>query len=647
VNPKVIVLGGGIAGLSAAHELVERNFDVEVYELLAIPGGKARSFPVPGTGKDGRGDLPGEHGFRFFPRFYRHVTHTMSRIPCGSGTVADNLVDTTRCQLNRNGRFPINLIARSPRTMTDVRAMLDDVSRFLNGDLDLTHDDLRFFGTKVWQIVTSCRERRDAEYEKMAWWKFIGAEERSPAYQKLLGHGITRSLVAAKARQASTKTIGNIFVQLLFDIVTPGPSTDRVLNGPTNDVWINPWRTYLESRGVAYAPGSKAVAVSFDGTRIRSATIKQGGRTITVNGDYFIFALPVEDVIDLITPAMITADPALQSLFTLDDITEWMNGIQIYLTEDVPLARGHSIFVDSPWALTSISQAQFWNETTLSRYGDGTVRGIISVDISEWGEPGLNGKAAKDCTPEDIKAEVWEQLKRSVNYGDHVTLKDEHLHSFSLDPSLSRHEETTANEEPLLVNLVDTWKLRPEAVSKIPNLFLASDYVRTFTDLATMEAANEAARRAVNGLLDAAGSGAPRCSVWQLHEPELFEPWRELDFIRFAQGLPWDDTLVRLGLSFTELADKALQALESGSEEHALTNQKASGLSLPHQALLQFADRQSQAGVMSDLRREGTRLVERVVRLLAMRMAETQGTRLGVAATSAQGRSGRVAILPK
>ena len=53
----------------------------------------------------------------------------------------------------------------------------------------------------------------------------------------------------------------------------------------------------------------------------------------------------------------------------------------------------------------------------------------------------------------------------------------------------------------LLVNLVDTWKLRPEAVSKIPNLFLASDYVRTYTDLATMEAANEAARRAVNGIL--------------------------------------------------------------------------------------------------------------------------------------------------
>lgn len=647
MKPKVIILGGGIAGLSAAHELIERNFDVEVHELLSIPGGKARSFPVPNTGKDGRKDLPGEHGFRFFPRFYRHVIDTMARIPFGpSGNVANNLVDTTRCQLNRYGRFPIDLIARSPRTITDVRALLDNVGRFVNGDLDLTHDDLRFFGSKIWQIVTSCRERRNEEYEKIGWWDFIGAEQRSLAYQKLLGHGITRSLVAAKARTASTKTIGDIFVQLLFDIVTPGPSTDRVLNGPTNDVWIDPWRRYLASRGVAYHLDSKAVAVSFDGQRIRSATLERGGSTVTVQGDYFIFALPVEDVIELITPEMVRADPALSCLFTLDDITEWMNGIQIYLKEDVPLSHGHSIYVDSPWALTSISQPQFWRDTPLSEYGDGTVKGIISVDISEWEEPGLNGKAARDCTPEEIKTEVWEQLKRSVNYGDIAKLKDEQLHSFSLDPSLSRHQGTTANEEPLLVNLVDTWKLRPEAVSKIPNLFLASDYVRTYTDLATMEAANEAARRAVNGILDAAGSVATRCGVWDLYEPEIFAPWRELDLIRFAQGLPWDDTLVRLGLSFTELLGKSIQALEQGSGDATPRAYRADS-PLPVQAALFFLDRQEQPGVTSDLRREATALVERLVRLLAIRLAEERASKQGAATTSGHGGgSGRVEIIP-
>lgn len=636
MSQKVIILGGGIAGLSAAHELVERGFDVAVYELLPIAGGKARSFPVPGSGTAGRRDLPGEHGFRFFPRFYRHVTDTMSRIPYGpGGTVVDNLVDTTRCQLARFGRHTVEVPARFPRTLRDIRVALDDLGRFLGGDLGLSHDDLAFFGSKIWQIVTSCRERRMTDYEKIGWWDFIEAEHRSQAYQKLLGHGITRSLVAAKARSASTKTIGDIFVQLLFDIVMPGPSTDRVLNAPTNDVWIDPWLTYLQAKGVTYHVNSKVRAVTFDGERVRDATVDRGASTIRVNADYFVFAIPVEDVIDLITPEMVKAEPALAHLFTLDDITEWMNGIQIYLTEDVPLAHGHTIYVDSPWAVTSISQAQFWDSVDLAGFGDGTVRGIISVDISEWEEKGLNGKTAKQCTAEEIKAEVWEQLKRSVNYGDTVVLKDEHLHSWGLDPGIRyRADGATLNEEPLLVNLVDTWKLRPEAVTKIPNLFLASDYVRTDTDLATMEAANEAARRAVNGILDASGSDASRCEVWALHEPEIFAPWRELDRIRYMQGLPWDGALVRFGLSLVELVDKAVAGLEGGSEQ--LNVFQPGGFGLP-------------LNVTSDLRRDATSLVEQLVRTLALRLVETEAGGRGAGATAANDSraSGRVQILPR
>jgi hypothetical protein len=70
-------------------------------------------------------------------------------------------------------------------------------------------------------------------------------------------------------------------------------------------------------------------------------------------------------------------------------------------------------------------------------------------------------------------------------------------------------------------------------VTRIPNLYLASDYVRTHTDLATMEGANEAARRAVNGILDASGSAAPRCEIWPLREPAVFGPAKALDRLRW------------------------------------------------------------------------------------------------------------------
>jgi 15-cis-phytoene desaturase len=36
---KVAILGGGVAGLTAAHELSERGFSVEIYEQANVLGG--------------------------------------------------------------------------------------------------------------------------------------------------------------------------------------------------------------------------------------------------------------------------------------------------------------------------------------------------------------------------------------------------------------------------------------------------------------------------------------------------------------------------------------------------------------------------------------------------------------------------------
>jgi NADPH-dependent 2,4-dienoyl-CoA reductase/sulfur reductase-like enzyme len=43
----VVVVGGGVAGLTVAHELGERGFRVTLFDRQAVPGGKARSVRVP------------------------------------------------------------------------------------------------------------------------------------------------------------------------------------------------------------------------------------------------------------------------------------------------------------------------------------------------------------------------------------------------------------------------------------------------------------------------------------------------------------------------------------------------------------------------------------------------------------------------
>src|SRR5437016_6126981 len=246
---RVAVLGGGVAGMSAAHELVERGFDVSVYEKGGVPGGKARSIPVPGSATSARLPLPGEHGFRFFAGFYRHLPDTMKRIPHNGGTVADNLVPTTRFMMARKGKTAITLPDRFPRTIGDIQASMA-FREFLQAGIPV--GEVAFFAERIFQLLTACEERRYAQYDNVDWWTFIGAGERSTAYQQFLADGMTRRFVAARAREMSARTAGYILLQLMFDFAPWGRTMDRLLDGPTNDTWLTPWRQHLEASGVEY-----------------------------------------------------------------------------------------------------------------------------------------------------------------------------------------------------------------------------------------------------------------------------------------------------------------------------------------------------------------------------------------------------------
>jgi len=610
---KVIIMGGGVAGMSAAHELIERGFEVHVYEKHPnIPGGKARSVPViDPDDPSSKNPLPGEHGFRFFPGFYKHVIDTMKRIPYpgNKNGVFDNLVPAPYVMMSRVGREPIILPDRFPKSFKDFEMMINA----FHMDTGLTEEDKSLFISKIWWLVSSCRERRENNFERLGWWEFTEAEGRSKAYQDLLAKGLTRTLVAAKAKSASTKTGGDIFLQLLFNMANPSIATDRILDGPTTERWLNPWLNYLISKGVQYHFLSEVTQIDCDITKKSitgihvSKVIPQEGSYYTWNNiqlessekltaDYYLMAVPVEvaaklligDILkgqsimdftneilknallknaetsidDVISEtigkaAIMQADPALIGIVELSRDVAWMNGIQFFLQEVVNLNQGHIIFPDSPWAITAISQVQFWRNFDITTLADGKVKSVLSVDVSDWDSLGVleydshvNGqsvkikKTARQCTEEEIKKEVWTQMKHALVQNGVPLLRDDMVHTAFIDRDIIFENGTPkTNREPLLVNKVDTWRLRPNSFSWLNNLYFASDYVRTNTDLATMEGANEAARRAVNNIIQASGENHPLCKIWDLHEPWMFSFIRQHDYNRYRKGLKWKEEI--------------------------------------------------------------------------------------------------------
>jgi uncharacterized protein with NAD-binding domain and iron-sulfur cluster len=525
---RVAILGGGVAGLTAAHELAERGFEVVVLEARAIPGGKARSLPVPGSGAGGRADLPAEHGFRFFPGFYQHLPDTMRRIPAGDRTVFEHLTAATRILLAQaGGRNEIVATAHLPASLDDLAVL----SRFLlevMTSLGIPPDEHAWLVDRLLTLLTSCDERRYEQWDLQSWWVYVRAEERSPAFRKFLADGLTRTLVAARAREISARTGGLILAQLVFDLTRAGGRADRVLDAPTNEAWIDPWVAHLKTLGVDLRLSEPVQGLTVSGGRIAGVTTAAG----TVTADHYVAALPVEIMRMLAGPPLRALEPRLNGLDRL--VTRWMNGILFYLDRDVPVVNGHAIYIDSAWALTSISQAQFWTDVDLERYGDGRVRGILSVDVSDWQTPGpRTGKVAARCSRQEIHDEVWGQLTDHLNDGPQPVLDEQHVLSWFLDPAIEFPNPSGAtNSEPLLVNTAGSWVDRPDAVTRIPNLLLAADYVRTNTDLATMEGANEAARRAVNAILATDGR-RDLCRVYKLREPAVLGPARALDALRW------------------------------------------------------------------------------------------------------------------
>lgn len=538
---RVAVLGGGVGGLTAAHELAERGFEVDVYEASDDVGGKARSQSLPGTGAGGRADLPGEHGFRFYPAFYQHVTDTMSRIPVDDhGSVLGRLIASDEAGIAADDDSPIHRFSRRPMSSPgELVATLEEAFATVEAE----EEDLARFAWKTLMYLTTSHARREAEYTERSWWDFIDGDEFSTEFQGYV-RAIPRTMVAMDPKRGAAKTIGDISMQMLLDFGERAHQNDRTMDGPTTDRWLVPWRRHLESMGVRIHTHQPVIGLEVDGGRVSAAVLKGGER---VEADWFVCGLPVEVMMRLVSDELAALDPDLDRLRQADAswLTAWMVGAQYFMREDIPVVRGHVFFPDSPWAVTLISQNQFWSQhgpDFRDRFGDGSVGGVLSVDISDWFavSPATGLSASQTPDRDAVLDEIWRQMKQGLNATGREILRDADVVARHLDSGIvfPGNGAPPINKTPLLVHPPGSARVRPPAATRVENLLIASDYVQTETDLASMEGASEAARMAVNAILDRVGATLPRCQTWTLQEPAVFGAARKLDEELFERGLP-------------------------------------------------------------------------------------------------------------
>lgn len=553
----VLVLGAGVAGLSAAQELIERSFKVTVIEAEETVGGRVRSRMIDG--------LPTEHGFHFVPSFYRHLPNTLSRIPAANSqatdlnrrSIADQLVPNARIVLAREGdsELPFDLNISS---LTDLGAL----SRSFAG-LGLRPTEVAFFMNKFMSLLGEIQRDDDGSLDDVTWWDFIEAETQSKRYQEFFADVAVRFTVAMDPRRASARTIGRIALQFWRASISsfsngsaPKP-VDRVFNGPTSDVWLDPWKEYLVKRGVEFRMSTCVVGLERrnghlskvkceTGTESKLSFVHSDAANSNASDphkfDYCVCALPIQPLAAIFEKSkdVRDADPQFQRIRDLTSSLEWMVGLQFYLNREVAIPRGGLMLRNSPWAITAVSQLPYWSKKnykwsppvakseilrpgwiTQTDASEQPIKTVVSAIVSNWSARGdFQNLTARSCKPDQLGREVWSELKAHFNNRHRLT-SDQHITDDDLVawyPALT-YDETKSrwkNEQRLLLNKVGSRESRPDVTTCLKNFFLAGDYVKTNTDLASMEAANESARLAVNALLEEADSPEMRCHVWPL-----------------------------------------------------------------------------------------------------------------------------------
>ena len=437
---KVIVIGGGVGGLTAAHELAERGFKVHVYESRAAWGGKARTQPVPGTGTTGRRDLPGEHGFRFYPRFYRHVIDTMARTPiagASGGYVDDHLRPSTETAIaliddDTWYRFHRRSTCPTLRHPRGGRAVLPGAWLRRRRCRPVRPQD-----PPVPDVVRRAPARRVRRHV------VVGVPRRRRLLAEVPAplRAVPRTMVAMDAQRGTARTVGAISMQLILDFANSGVATTaRWAARPARCGSTRGWRTCRRS-ACSSTQGETCIGLDVAGGRIDGARFASG---LIAKADHYVLAVPIDAAHGLMTPDLAALDPQCDRLRAANaDQTRVVDGRHpvLPLRGRAARARPHGLPGLAVGADGDLAAAVLARPVGLFRrhYGSGDVGGLISVDVSDWDTQGtFMRKKAKECTPDEIQAEVWGQLKAALNGrgADEQTLTDDLLHSWHLDDDL-------------------------------------------------------------------------------------------------------------------------------------------------------------------------------------------------------------------
>ena len=433
-NSTAIVVGGGLAGMVVSRELALRGWRVTLLERSKRLGGKA--------GSDLKNGHLVEHGYHVFPQWYPNVRFILDRINV-------KLIDFDRYHFLLPGGYPNKVTVLGPSGFLAMWRYI------FNGLLPWYHNLLYIYSV-LDMISRPLSEKKFLDQVSqigLIRGKWYTSESVAEMGQENV---LKASAIPVYDLSAMTaKRIAGYWVRQASPFLS-------ILPGDLQTVFIEPQVRELEALGVEICYDSEVTDVVMREGVAAGVTLSDGTE---LSADAYALCTPFEVTRQWIHDDLYEGDPELGNMHFLE--AQPMSALHLRVQKELPgLPREHVFLHGSYYALSFIDITPHWKSLD-----GGHELSFISSNYSPLN--GVSAEGAKDLLLKEI--------------GEYLPITPADVESWELNPNTN---------VPLFINTIGAWSNRPRAKTKIPNLYLAGDYVKNAIDLACMEGAVSAALEA-------------------------------------------------------------------------------------------------------------------------------------------------------
>ncbi|WP_394821265.1 FAD-dependent oxidoreductase [Pendulispora albinea] len=481
-----IVLGAGVAGLTAAYELTKRGCTVTVVEAAPFAGGRTSTYV------DARGRTV-DTGLHVLADHYVNLTEVLAEL--GMSKKIRWIGKHTYLREGRGSlewyfsdhKPPLHLV----RPMLEMPISLLERAPLLRASLE----------------VAGYGQEDLAELDHVTYFEWH--------QRRKLGAGFIRELAEAAADAASFLTIREaaarpVLSWLKYLMRNKRAGDVGLFEGTMEECMVEPLRRFIEAHGGEVRLGTAARELVFDGTRITGVRVGRSGargpctradgyvepagqgapEAEVLRADYVVSALPVQ-MLQRILGAELGAAAGLTDALGLTT-TPAISAILWFDRKIFPAPPGAPL-------VTGCAMRDFVDLATLGRQGGAP--GSVYQFVVTRGQEGSDGEIAE---------RLFTDLKRVWPAARDVTLIDwaiEHIGAAMFAAVPGAHAK------------------RPAAETAIGNFFLAGDFTKHDLN-ASMEGAAFSGRRAAERVL--AAKGKPATIVRRIAEPWVTERLRRV-----------------------------------------------------------------------------------------------------------------------